>query len=67
MTDTPTNSGEIQLIQDDDGLAVIGEPGLVERFCDTLGLTGKTPVRDLGSRMTGASGLLQAVASQGVV
>ena len=32
MTDAPTPSGEIQLIQDDDGIAVIGEPGLVERF-----------------------------------
>lgn len=60
MTDAPTPSGEIQLIQDDDGIAVIGEPGLVERFCSSLALTDKTPVRELNSRMAGASGLLQA-------
>ncbi|HIW91287.1 MAG TPA: hypothetical protein H9870_06475 [Candidatus Corynebacterium avicola] len=57
MTDNAGASGELQLIKDDEGLAVIGEASLVEAFCGSLDLTDKTPVRNLGTRLSGASGL----------
>ncbi|AGP30184.1 hypothetical protein [Corynebacterium terpenotabidum] len=60
MTENTPHSGEVQILRDDDGIAVIGDPGLVERFCSSLNLSDRTPVKDLGSRMGAASGMLQA-------
>jgi len=39
---------EIQLIADDDGLAVIGAPGAVERFLDSIGLLSASTDLQLG-------------------
>ena len=60
MTDNAGASGELQLIKDDEGLAVIGEASLVEAFCGSLELTDKTPVRNLGSRLGNMSSMAGA-------
>lgn len=41
-------SDEIQLVADDDGLAVIGSPGAVERFLDSVGLLAVSTDLQLG-------------------
>lgn len=52
---------ELQLIADGDGLAVIGEPGAVERFLATEGLTSTDlGLPRLGSVLATTSGLAQA-------
>lgn len=60
MTDNAGASGELQLIKDDEGLAVIGEASLVEAFCGSLELTDKTPVRNLSSRLGNMSSMAGA-------
>lgn len=60
MTDNNGSTGELQLIKDEDGVAVIGEASLVKAYCRSLALTDKTPVRNLGTRLSGMSGLAGA-------
>lgn len=58
----PTPDGEIQLISDDEGLAVIGDPVDVERFLAVRGL----PSRDLGlQRLRPALGAAAGAAQAG--
>ncbi len=45
---TDRTSDEIQLVGDDDGLAVIGAPGAVERFLDSIGLLSASTDLQIG-------------------
>jgi hypothetical protein len=45
-------SDEIELISDGDGVAIIGEPGAVERFIATLQSTEKLEAANLGTVLT---------------
>jgi hypothetical protein len=56
-----TMDHEIQLISDDDGLAVIGHPAAVERFLVSEGLPSKElGLQRLGSALNAGAGLAQA-------
>src|SRR4051812_35822891 len=52
-------SDEIEIISDGEGLAIIGEPGAVDRFIDAAGLSG-TKSRDLGSFFNTGASIAQA-------
>ncbi|KQO65177.1 hypothetical protein [Curtobacterium sp. Leaf261] len=49
---------QIQLISDDDGIAVIGEPSAVDQFLESEGL----PSEDISARLTTAAGAVGAAA-----
>src|SRR6476469_3264700 len=56
-----TMDDEIQLIRDDDGLAVIGDPTAVERFLESEGLSSTDlGLPRLGSVLRTGSGVAQA-------
>lgn len=54
--------GEIELISDGDGLAVIGDPAAVERFLSSAGVASKDLAlhQRLGSTLSAGSGIAQA-------
>lgn len=59
--ETPEEATEaIELIADDDGLAVIGAPGAVERFLDSLGLLPESKDLQLGRVFEVGAGVAQA-------
>jgi hypothetical protein len=57
MNDNARSSEELRLIKNEDGVAVIGESSLVQAFYESLALTDRTPVRNLGTRLSGLSGV----------
>jgi hypothetical protein len=59
--DSPDETTEqIELIEDDDGLAVIGAPGAVERFLDSIGLLAVSTDLRLGRVLEIGSDVAQA-------
>ncbi|ACZ21882.1 hypothetical protein Sked_19570 [Sanguibacter keddieii DSM 10542] len=54
-------SDEIEIINDGEGVAILGDPAVVEQYLSSVGLESKElPTRRLGASMSAAAGIAQA-------